>query len=175
MSPDRAPETVVGVIRPAAKELTMSLTTTPTEIDVPRATAPVPGAEGTVRAAARAWARQDEETLHRLLDDDVRWIPAEGSPAAGARRGREAVIALRRRIATSWPRWDVDVDVVATAGDQVVLVGTYLARAAWTGRSVTTRSAQLWTVRDGRVVGFEEIVDASRLVASLIAAQPSIP
>ena len=57
----------------------------------------------------------------------------------------------------------------------MVAIGTYRGRAARTGRSVETRFAQLWTVRDGHVVGYEEIVDASRLVASLIPSQPSIP
>ena len=76
------------------------------------------------------------------------------------------MIDLLRKTAEDWPRWDVEVEMTASAGEQVVAIGTYRGGPRDTGRSVETRFAQLWVVRDGRVVGYEEIVDASRLVAS---------
>jgi ketosteroid isomerase-like protein len=151
----------------------MSPVATSTAGDPPLAVASTPLL--TVRAASRAWADRDEVALREQLDEDVRWSTAVGSPYAGTRHGRSAVVELLRRTAVDWPRWDVEVEMTAGAGEQVVAIGTYRGRAAKTGRSVETRFAQLWAVRDGRVVGYEEIVDASRLMAPLIPAQPSIP
>ncbi len=129
----------------------------------------------TVRAACRAWADRDPETLLGLIDGDVLWLAAAGGPYAGVYRGSDAVAALVSRMAADWSRWDVDVDLVATADERVVMTGSYRGVATRTRRSLEARFAQVWTVRDARVVGHEEIVDTARLAAPLIPYRPSIP
>ncbi|WP_433781431.1 nuclear transport factor 2 family protein [Actinomycetospora sp. CA-101289] len=151
----------------------MSLPTASIAVDAPFTTDAA--TTDVVRAACRAWADRDEEALHEHLDPDVLWRAAVGSPYAGSYRGPDEVSVLLRRMAETWPAWEVDVDVIASAAHQGLVVGTYRGRAASTGRSVEARFAQVWSVRDGRVTSHEEIVDSSRLLASLITAQPSIP
>jgi ketosteroid isomerase-like protein len=156
----------------------MSLLATPTDdvpSDVPSDVTDAHAPLATVRAACRAWAARDEEALRELLHECTLWRTAEGSPYTGAYRGPDAVVTLLRRMAEDWPQWDADVEAFPGTGDQVVAIGTYRGRSARTGRSMETRFAQLWTVRDGRVMGHEEIVDGSRLLAALIPGQPSIP
>jgi ketosteroid isomerase-like protein len=128
-----------------------------------------------VRAACRAWADRDIDALREQLDENVLWRATVGRPFVSTHRGRDAVLAAVRRMGEDWSTWEVEIDVVADAGEHVVTVGTLRGRAARTGRSLETRFAQLWTLRDGRVVAHEEVVDSSRLVASLIPMQPSIP
>ena len=88
----------------------MSPVATPTSgnalLDVADVSAPVL----TVRAASRAWADRDEVALREQLDEDVRWSTAVGSPYAGLRHGRRAVIDLLRKTAEDWLRWDVEVE-----------------------------------------------------------------
>lgn len=153
----------------------MSLPTASIAVDAPPDTAAATTPVLIVRAVCRAWADRDEEALCEHLGPDVLWRAAVGSPFAGTYRGPGEVCVLLRRMTEVWPSWEVDVDVIASAEGQGVAVGTYRGRAASTGRFVETRFAQLWSVRDGRVISCEEIVDSSRLLASLIPSQPSIP
>jgi ketosteroid isomerase-like protein len=134
-----------------------------------------PSPAATVRAACRAWADRDPEALLGQIDGDVLWLAAAGGPYAGIHRGSDAVAALVARMAGDWSRWDVEVDLVAAADERVVLTGSYRGVAARTRRSLETRFAQVWTVRGGRVVGHEEIVDTARLAAPLTPYRPSIP
>jgi hypothetical protein len=68
--------------------------TTPSAVDAPSdaaaAITPVP----IVRAASRAWADRDEETLREHLDLDLFWRAAVGTPYAGTDRGPEGVSVL---------------------------------------------------------------------------------
>jgi ketosteroid isomerase-like protein len=56
-------------------------------------------------------------------------------------------------------------------GDRVVVLGVDTSKVRASGRVLSTSWAHAFTVRDGRIVAFEEYMDTSALVAELRSAR----
>ena len=59
-------------------------------------------------------------------------------------------------------------------GDLVVVLGDDTTRVKATGNSVEFRWTHIFTLRDGKIVGFEERGDVSALVAEIRSAQATL-
>jgi ketosteroid isomerase-like protein len=67
-------------------------------------------------------------------------------------RGRSGVVRFFRRWLGAWETYDFEVEEVLDAGAHVVVMLCERGRAKGTGAEVDHRFAQVWTLRDGRVV-----------------------
>ena len=122
-----------------------------------------------VRKGYEAFGRGDIPGLISLLDAQITWVtpgPAD-LPVAGTRRGHQAVQEFFQTLSTV-----VDVvrfepkDFIAQ-GERVVVLGDDTSRVKATGKTLEYRWAHVFTVRNGKVVAFEEFGDASALVAEV--------
>jgi uncharacterized protein len=113
------------------------------------------GAREVIQAYLAAMERGDREAAIALYADDVvMHVPGRG-PFAGARRGREAVLAYLRAAVTLADE-GVEVELVdLLAGDEDGDGGrvALLLRERLRGRrgELVLRRANLYTVRDGRI------------------------
>ena len=113
-----------------------------------------------------AFGRGDIEALLVLLDDNVEWITPGPSdlPTAGRRRGRQQVAEFFKGV-----RFEPESFV--SEGDRVVVLGSETTRFKATGKVLDMRWAHVFTVRNGKVVAFEEYQDTSALMAELRGVQ----
>jgi uncharacterized protein len=121
-----------------------------------------------VQGIYAAFGRGDIAAIVARLDDDVRWRvngPAR-IPYAGEVRGPHAVggwfatLGGAAEIARFEPRTYI------ADRDHVVVLGSEDGRARTTSRGWTTAWAHVWTLRDGRVTGFEEFCDSAAVAAA---------
>jgi ketosteroid isomerase-like protein len=120
-----------------------------------------------VRAAYEAFARGDIPTVVESFDPAIVWIESTGL-IAGTYEGPEAVVeGVFVPIGSEWEVFTVDPDRVVAEGDVCVAVGTYRGTYRATGRSMTSRFAHVWEMRDGRIVRFEQIADTESFNAAL--------
>jgi uncharacterized protein len=127
-----------------------------------------------VRRAYEAFGRGDIETLLSLLDENIEWRtpgPAD-LPTAGVRRGRQAVGAFFGLLNQTFDIQRFEPQAFLADGDRVVVLGSDTALLRATGKLLVDEAwVHAFTVKDGRIVGFQEYMDVSAVVAELRSAQ----
>ncbi len=128
-----------------------------------------------VKALYAAFGAGDMDKVLALVATDAVWTmhgPAHVIPYAGTYKGHAGV---RQFFA------DIDAAVVLTAvvprrftaqGDSVTVLGVDEGYVKATGGRFAANHVHVWTVRDGRVVAFEEVVDTGDLVEAFAPADP---
>jgi ketosteroid isomerase-like protein len=125
-------------------------------------------AKDLIDEAYRAVAVGDIPTFLGLLDDKVEWTEAAGFPLAGTYHGPQAVLeGVFARLGSEWDGFKVEASQLVAEGDEVVGLGAYSGTYKATGKSFSARFAHVWTVKDGKVVRFEQIVDSAKVNEAL--------
>ena len=106
------------------------------------------------------------ESLLGLMSDDISWeLPKiENVPFSGTRKGKEAVREFFAILASEQDVVEFNPMKFIAQGDQVVCLGNYKWRThdrqEWQGEW-----AQIFTIRNGKVVSFHEYTDTAAAAA----------
>ena len=119
-----------------------------------------------------AFGRGDLPGMLALLDSDVSWVTPGPSdlPTGGRRTGHAEVMEFFGTLVGLMDIVRFTPEELFANGDKVVVLGDEEARVKATGETVRNRWVHVFTLRDGRVVAFEEIFDAVPLMAALRGA-----
>lgn len=113
-------------------------------------------------------ANENAKALKNHLATDVRWTEAAGFPYAGTYVGYAAIFdSVFSRLATEWNDYKIEVSDYTENTDTVIAYGTYSGTYKSTGKSFTARVAHLFTLSDGRITHFEQIVDSASVMAAM--------
>ena len=126
-----------------------------------------------VQRGYEAFGRGDLEGLIALLDANVSWVTPgpEDMPTAGTRRGHAAVRDFFSTLLGMIEIADFQPQQFLTSGDTVVVLGTDVSKVRATGKTIAFQWVHIFTVRNDRVVAFEERGDVSALAAELRSVQ----
>ena len=116
-----------------------------------------------VRAMVDAFDRGDFETCLAALDEDVSWQDPPDMPGGGLNHGRDEVARSFVRWLPAWENFRGEIEELLDAGDDVVAVTRMRGRGRASGIEVDLKSAQVYEVRDGKIVKvrqFRERADA---------------
>src|SRR4051794_40096196 len=117
----------------------------------------------TIRGLYEAFGRGDDRAVLTVLDPNVDWNESEGFPYGGRYAGPEAVLnGVLKRLGTEWDGYRATVDEVLDAGDRVVALGWYSGTYKATGKSFRARFADVWTLRDGKIVHLQQYADTAK-------------
>ena len=110
-------------------------------------------------------------SISSLLDqmaDDVVWqLPdIEGVPLAGSRSGRTGVAEFFSTLARDQEAIEFDPREFIAQGDKVISLGHYKWRVKETGREFESDFVHIFTIRDGKIVGFREHFDTAAAAAA---------
>jgi len=105
----------------------------------------------------------DIQSLLGLMANDVTWTLPEmdGVPFAGARTGRESVGEFFATIDSSQESLRFDPRQLIAEGDTVVALGTYQWKVKSNAREFGGDFAHVFTIRDGKIVAFNEYMDTA--------------
>lgn len=126
-----------------------------------------------VRQGYAAFGRGDIQGLLSLLDPQVTWTtpgPAD-MPTAGTRRGHQAVGEFFAALSSTVEITRFEPKDFLAQGDKVVVLGEDTGVITGTGKSIDFRWAHVFTLRNGKIVSFEEIGDTSAHVDALRSIQ----
>jgi ketosteroid isomerase-like protein len=117
-----------------------------------------------LREMYAATARAGPLALADYLHPDVEWrqLDAEGV----TERGRDAVIAARRRWWSEWRSYRVEPREFIDAGDCVLVVTEESGRGPQSDAAITGRFFNVFTLLEGKVVRFEEYRDRAEAFAA---------
>jgi len=126
-----------------------------------------------VRSIYAAFARGDLPQILAALDPQVTWRTpgAPDLPTAGLRHGVDAVREFFGLLLNTFDIADFQPHDFLAGGDKVVVLGTSREGPKGSGRLVDFRWVHVFTLRNGRIVAFEEPADVSQLVAEFRRSQ----
>jgi ketosteroid isomerase-like protein len=123
-----------------------------------------------VQEAYAAFGRRDIAGILATMDDAVVWRPAYGAathlPFAGERRGKAAVGEFFRIIAEVQDFEVFEPREFVAQGDKVITLGHYTAKVKATGRRFDSDFVMVFTLRNGKLIHFQEFLDTASLNAA---------
>jgi ketosteroid isomerase-like protein len=114
-----------------------------------------------------AFARGDAATVLAAFDPEIVWLEAEGNPLAdcnpyvGPQQVGEGVFG---RLMVAYQGFTVSPRVLHQDGDTVIAEGRYGGSGRATGLPLNAQFVHVWTLREGRVIGFQQYADTAQLV-----------
>jgi hypothetical protein len=127
-----------------------------------------------VRAYYEALNAGDYDTCDDFMAEDAVADASRRQVEPGVWYGKEAVNAAARKVREAWERLTVEPEELLPIGDNVVVaVVMNRARGAHSGAEVESRTAQVWTVEDGKATRFEYFGTKEEALAAYAATGSS--
>jgi ketosteroid isomerase-like protein len=104
-----------------------------------------------VREMHEAFSRGNAEAALDAFHPDVEW-DGRNIPDGALRRGRQAVLDHATHWASIWSDWTIDVERLEQVGPDTVIAYTRERGRSETGVQMDERHAEVYVVRDGRIV-----------------------
>jgi len=130
------------------------------------------------RALHRAINERQFEDLAALLDEDVDWAiygPIDMFPFLGARRGREAVMEVVRRIAENVRVYRFDRETVMLGVDSASSMLRYSLTSLESNKPISLRVAHFAQFRNGRLRNIRVLLDSFDLVEQALGRHIHLP
>ena len=121
-------------------------------------------AHDTIAAHYAAGAAGDIPSMFKDFADDIVWVESAGGAYAGTFHGMAEVVPnIFERINAEWDGFGAVPDylIADESTGKVAAVCHYVGTFKATGKPQHVRVVHLWTVRDGKVVEFEQVVDSA--------------
>ena len=116
---------------------------------------------------------QNVDCWMSIIADDARLSSladgVSGVSFTRSRSGKSEVLEYLKGLNADWEMLFYRVDEYIAQGDRVVALGSTSWRNKQTGKVVLTPKADIWRMRNGKIVQFSEFYDTAKLIA---AAQP---
>ena len=121
-----------------------------------------------VQQAYNNFQTGDIDALISLMSDDVTWrLPEiEGVPFAGSRSTRAGVADFFQILATDQESVRFEPREMIAQGDKVASIGSYTWKVKSTDREYQCDFCHVFTIRDGKIVAFEEFTDTAAAAAA---------
>ena len=125
-----------------------------------------------VQSGYAAFGRGDVPGLLALLDQDIEWKTPGPSdlPTAGTRRGPAQVAEFFGTLGQIVNIEHFEPHTFVADGERVVVLGRETFEVRATGNRLNHEWCHVFTIRNSRVVSFQEYYDASAVVADLKTA-----
>lgn len=126
-----------------------------------------------IRALYAAFDRGDAGAVIGALDPGVVWNEAESidyadrNPYVGPQQVAEGVFG---RLMSEWEGFTVSPEHYVEEGETVVAMGRYNGAYKATGGRVNAQFVHVWTVRDGKVVAFQQYADTLQFARAMHGA-----
>jgi ketosteroid isomerase-like protein len=111
--------------------------------------------------------REGDPSTFDDWDPDVEIHLPTGLPGGGALRGVLEFLEFQEGMREHWEEAYPEPEEFLSAGDKLIVLGTWHARARKTGRTAAVPFAHVYEVRDGKTVYFRNYTDSSETLESL--------
>jgi ketosteroid isomerase-like protein len=123
-----------------------------------------------IRGLYEAFGRGDVPMVLGQMDQSIEWNEAENfiyadrNPYVGPQAVLEGVFM---RFGSDWDGFTVTPEEWLDAGDRIVVLGIYSGTHKATGRQVRAQFAHIWSMREGRVVRFQQYTDTKQFAETV--------
>jgi uncharacterized protein len=123
-----------------------------------------------VRAMWEAFLKNDLQAALSSYDPDVEW-DGTNLPDGRVGRGLDAIVDHVARWSAMWEGWNVEIErMIDAGGDQVVVLTRETGRST-SGLDMDERHAELYRIRDGRIVRWQGFSDPNEALKAVGLAE----
>ncbi len=130
-----------------------------------------PGNVSVVDGLYQAFVKGDVPGVLGAMDANIVWNEAENFPYADRNpyKGPEAVLnGVFARIGAEWEYWKLtNIQLHEMLNNKVLATLRYEAKHKKTGKVINSQTAHLWTLKDGKIVGFQQFTDTKQAAAAV--------
>ena len=126
-----------------------------------------------VKGIYNAFGTGDVPAVIAAMSPTIEWNEAENFPYADGNPyiGADAILGgVFARLASEWDGFHVVPEQFLDAGDTVVVTGRYHGTCRATGTAMNPQAAHIWTIAEGKVTGFQQLVDTLAVARATGAA-----
>ena len=124
---------------------------------------PLSGNVAVVDGLYQGFSKGDVPAVLALMDAGIVWNEAEGFPYADQNPyiGPDAVLnGVFARIGAEWEYFNLtDIQLQEMSNNQVLATLRYDAKHKETGKKIDSQTAHVWTLKDGKIVAFQQYTD----------------
>ena len=123
-----------------------------------------------VRQVYDSFSRGDVPAVLGTFDPAIRWQEAEGFVYADGNPyvGPQAVLqGVFGRIVAEWDDFRVQPQQILATAEGAVALGRYTGTYKATGRQVDAQFAHVWSVKDGKLTGFQQYTDTAQFASAV--------
>jgi uncharacterized protein len=121
-----------------------------------------------VKDLYKAFHAGDQKRIREIFDPNIIWVQNEGFPGGGVHTGIEAVFSnVFGKFAREWEVWRTEPRRWLDAGEDVIVLGEYHGTHETTGKSMKAAFAHVYSLRDGRVIRFEQYTDTVKVAEAV--------
>ena len=114
-----------------------------------------------------AFAEGNIPVVLAAMDENIVWNEAEGNSLADGNpyKGPDAVLnGVFARLGAEWENFRlVDIKLHEMVNDQILATLRYHGKNIKTGTLIDAQAAHHWTLKNGKVIGFQQYVDTRQL------------
>lgn len=126
-----------------------------------------------IRGMYDALAVGDMAGVLGRMSPDIVWREAENFPYAdnSPYHGPDAIAGgVFARCVGEWDGFGLAMNDLIDGGDRVVALGRYTGAYKGTGRRMNPQAVHVWTLKDGKVVEFQQFIDTLDVARAMGAA-----
>lgn len=129
-----------------------------------------------VRRGYDAFGRGDMDALLSSFDEQIEWVTPgpQDLATSGRRRGRQQVAEFFAAVNEIFDIQRFEPKEFIAQGDRVMVLGDETVRVKATGKVLDDDWAHVFTLRNGKIVAFQEYIDTAAVVAELHAAHAKV-
>lgn len=119
----------------------------------------------TIQGLYAAFSQGNVPAVLGAMAPDIIWNEAENFPYAGGNPyiGPQAVLeGVFMPIVGDFEHFEVNVEHLLDAGDNIVALGRYRGRHKATGKDLDAQMAHIWWLKDGKIVRFQQYADTAQ-------------
>ncbi len=120
-----------------------------------------------VNGMYQSFSTGDVPAVLAAMDPNIVWMEAESNSLADGNpyKGPDAVLeGVFTRLGENWENFRlVNINLHEMTNDKVLATLRYNGKYLKTGNSIDAQAAHLWTLRNGKVIGFQQYVDTKQL------------
>ncbi len=130
-----------------------------------------PGNLAVIEGMYQNFAKGDIPAVLAAMDPAIVWNEAENFPYADGNPyiGPQAVLnGVFSRIGDEWEYWNLtDIQLHEMSNDRVLATLRYQGKYKKNGAVLNAQAAHLWTLKDSKVIGFQQFADTQEVEAAI--------
>lgn len=121
-----------------------------------------------VKKLYEAFGRRDQMTIVSLVDSSIEVRQSDLLPWGGSYSGLSGLVQFFMKLLSNVDS-QLDQNQFIDAGDDVVMIGRTHGKTKAKGTPFDVTAIHVWTVRNGKVVGFHPYIDTPAMLEALAA------
>jgi uncharacterized protein len=125
-------------------------------------------------AGYESWNKGEFDMLAELVHPEIEWEPGFGALEAGTHSGADGFRQFLDSWLESFEEFRIEPELLVQCGERIIVVARQRGRGRGSGVEIEARVVHVWTLRDGKAVGWWGPRTLDEALAALPDPRPAV-